>query len=243
MYSWWWVRLSPETCRVKAIAKNKNATVASCWTYFTYYGVNSFKNSIHTWQTFLWLLYIYRLEQSAYPPMHVICLHNGVVFFFASEPSSDWVNLSLLQGPLLYKWDALLQLRQVVSILKQCSVLVAQDIKMVGVWDILLRTVVRRNKESGGPCCFHPHFSQKDHHELLWRKGWQWQAHPKRWLPEINLHSIISQNLLTSLSFISFKRFSYVPYPGLTLWHILDVIKTHSLYMFFTVSSILMYTI
>ena len=23
MYSWWWVRLSPETCRVKAIAENK----------------------------------------------------------------------------------------------------------------------------------------------------------------------------------------------------------------------------
>ena len=37
MYSWWWVRFSPETCRVKAIAKNKNAIVASCWTYFTYY--------------------------------------------------------------------------------------------------------------------------------------------------------------------------------------------------------------
>ena len=32
-----WVRLSPETCRVKAIANNKNAIVASCWTYFTYY--------------------------------------------------------------------------------------------------------------------------------------------------------------------------------------------------------------
>ena len=25
------------TCRVKAIAKNKNAIVAYCWTYFTYY--------------------------------------------------------------------------------------------------------------------------------------------------------------------------------------------------------------
>ena len=33
----WWVRLSPETCRIKTIAKNKNAIVASCWTYFTYY--------------------------------------------------------------------------------------------------------------------------------------------------------------------------------------------------------------
>ena len=37
MYSWWWVTLSPETCRLKAIAKNKNAIVASCWAYFTYY--------------------------------------------------------------------------------------------------------------------------------------------------------------------------------------------------------------
>ena len=41
LYSWWWVRLSPETCRVKPLRiknakKNeKNAIVASCWTYFT----------------------------------------------------------------------------------------------------------------------------------------------------------------------------------------------------------------
>ena len=34
MYSWWWVRLSPETCRVKPL-RIKNAIVASCWTYFT----------------------------------------------------------------------------------------------------------------------------------------------------------------------------------------------------------------
>ena len=34
MYSWWWVRLSPETCRVKPM-RIKNAIVASCWTYFT----------------------------------------------------------------------------------------------------------------------------------------------------------------------------------------------------------------
>ena len=34
MYSWWWVRLSPETFRVKPL-RIKNAIVASCWTYFT----------------------------------------------------------------------------------------------------------------------------------------------------------------------------------------------------------------
>ena len=34
LYSWWWVRLSPETCRVKTL-RIKNAIVASCWTYFT----------------------------------------------------------------------------------------------------------------------------------------------------------------------------------------------------------------
>ena len=34
MYSWWWVSLSPETCRVKPLRRN-NAIVASCWTYFT----------------------------------------------------------------------------------------------------------------------------------------------------------------------------------------------------------------
>jgi hypothetical protein len=157
------------------------------------------------------------LEQSAYPPMHVICLHDGIVLFFASEPSSDWVNLSLLQGPLLYQWDALFQLCQVVSILKQCSVLAAQDIKTVVIWDILLCTVIHRNKESGEPCCFHPNFSQKDYHELPWRKGWH--THPKCWFPYINLHGIISQNLLTSLSFISFRRSSYVSYTGLTLWY------------------------
>ena len=34
LYFWWWVRLSPETCRVKPL-RIKNAIVASCWTYFT----------------------------------------------------------------------------------------------------------------------------------------------------------------------------------------------------------------
>ena len=36
MYSWWWVELSPETCRVKPL-KRINAIVASCWIYFTIY--------------------------------------------------------------------------------------------------------------------------------------------------------------------------------------------------------------
>ena len=36
LYSWWWVRLSPETCTVKPL-RIKNAIVASCWTYFTNY--------------------------------------------------------------------------------------------------------------------------------------------------------------------------------------------------------------
>ena len=34
LYSWWWVELSPETCRVKPL-RRINATVASCWNYFT----------------------------------------------------------------------------------------------------------------------------------------------------------------------------------------------------------------
>ena len=34
MYSWWWVELSPETCRVKPL-RRINAIVASCWNYFT----------------------------------------------------------------------------------------------------------------------------------------------------------------------------------------------------------------
>ena len=34
MYSWWWVELSPETCRVKPL-RRINAIVASCWMYFT----------------------------------------------------------------------------------------------------------------------------------------------------------------------------------------------------------------
>ena len=33
-YSWWWVELSPETCRVKPL-RRINAIVASCWIYFT----------------------------------------------------------------------------------------------------------------------------------------------------------------------------------------------------------------
>jgi len=73
-------------------------------------------------------------------------------------------------------------------------VLAAQLIKMVIIWDILLCTVVHRNKESGGPCCSYPHFSQKDYRELPWRKGWH--THPKWWFPHINLHGIVSPNLL-----------------------------------------------
>ena len=34
MYSWWWVGLSSETCRVKPL-RRINAIVASCWIYFT----------------------------------------------------------------------------------------------------------------------------------------------------------------------------------------------------------------
>ena len=34
MYSWWWVELSPETCRVKPL-RRINAIVASCWIYYT----------------------------------------------------------------------------------------------------------------------------------------------------------------------------------------------------------------
>ena len=34
LYSWWWVELSPETCRVKLL-RRINAIVASCWNYFT----------------------------------------------------------------------------------------------------------------------------------------------------------------------------------------------------------------
>ena len=37
MYSWWWVELSPETCRVKPL-RRINAIVASCWIYFTTIG-------------------------------------------------------------------------------------------------------------------------------------------------------------------------------------------------------------
>ena len=34
LYSWWWVGLSPETCRVKPL-RRINAIVASCWNCFT----------------------------------------------------------------------------------------------------------------------------------------------------------------------------------------------------------------
>ena len=34
LYSWWWVELSPKTCRVKPL-RRINAIVASCWNYFT----------------------------------------------------------------------------------------------------------------------------------------------------------------------------------------------------------------
>ena len=34
LYSWWWLELSPETCRVKP-PRRINAIVASCWNYFT----------------------------------------------------------------------------------------------------------------------------------------------------------------------------------------------------------------
>ena len=44
IYSWWWVELSPETCRVKPL-RRINAIVASCWIYFTTIHIN---NSIST---------------------------------------------------------------------------------------------------------------------------------------------------------------------------------------------------
>ena len=34
LYSWWWVELSSETCRVKPL-RRINAIVASCWNHFT----------------------------------------------------------------------------------------------------------------------------------------------------------------------------------------------------------------
>ena len=37
MYSWWWVGLSPETCRVKAFAKNKPQLLHLVGIYFHYY--------------------------------------------------------------------------------------------------------------------------------------------------------------------------------------------------------------
>ena len=46
MYSWWWVELSPETCRVKPL-RRINAIVASCWIYFTILGQLATR-SLHT---------------------------------------------------------------------------------------------------------------------------------------------------------------------------------------------------
>ena len=70
MYSWWWVRLSPETCRVKANAKNKNAIVASCWTYFTYYKAWCTEPQILNYEI-LFTLCSYLLLMHRYPHKHI----------------------------------------------------------------------------------------------------------------------------------------------------------------------------
>ena len=51
--SWWWVELSPETCRVKPL-RRINAIVASCWIYFTILVVG--QSAIWSW--YLWHLHV-----------------------------------------------------------------------------------------------------------------------------------------------------------------------------------------
>ena len=51
LYSWWWVELSPETCRVKPL-RRINAIVASCWNYLTTIPDDGFTWAETCWSSF-----------------------------------------------------------------------------------------------------------------------------------------------------------------------------------------------
>ena len=113
MYSWWWVELSPETCRVKPM-RRINAIVASCWIYFTikifalvrlrvvhlppisctYPYVSSCLCNIFA-QTPIWLVTVLRHPTARHivlirdpPDIHV---HVNVTIFYATE----WYTMQL----------------------------------------------------------------------------------------------------------------------------------------------------
>ena len=53
MYSWWWVELSPETCRVKPL-RRIDAIVASCWIYFTIPNYQPYFHSVIKYGIIFW---------------------------------------------------------------------------------------------------------------------------------------------------------------------------------------------
>ena len=76
LYSWWWVELSPETCRVKPL-RRINAIVASCWIYFTS------KNVVQT----TYLLFAALLKTSVFSSRVHFCasvLSNHAAYIYSS---------------------------------------------------------------------------------------------------------------------------------------------------------------
>ena len=76
LYSWWWVELSPETCRVKPL-RRINAIVASCSIYFT------IKHDARNHK-----YYVTVTLRSILPHQHVT-----VTFTFHSAPSTRYCNI------------------------------------------------------------------------------------------------------------------------------------------------------
>ena len=108
LYSWWWVELSPETCRVKQL-RRINSIVASCWIYFTtscqalrspsipltsfhYLPVLLISSSIVLRQVSSAYLFFYIPEDSnliqfslLLQLLCVLCVQSNSVFFFLSD--------------------------------------------------------------------------------------------------------------------------------------------------------------
>ena len=112
MYSWWWVELSPETCRVKPL-RRINAIVGSCWIYFTI--IHMFyipsdngrhpvtktftplhSTSLHFTPLHSTSLHFTPLHYTSlhFPTLHSTSLHLSTLHFFSFKPqySLIWLN-------------------------------------------------------------------------------------------------------------------------------------------------------
>jgi hypothetical protein len=82
LYSWWWVELSPETCRIKPL-RRINTIVASCWNYFTM--THRGLEYVAGWISFFFFLSFWRLLICLYPLFHLQWVSNVLVMYDSSQ--------------------------------------------------------------------------------------------------------------------------------------------------------------